>query len=374
MPQTEPKPSLRPAGWRRRAARLPIPLFRIGLGPVFGKRLLLLHHTGRATGLDRRVVLEVVAHDAIGGSWTMASGFGPRSDWYRNLCAEPKTVIQFGNQRAAVQAAARGHRDRRPYVYVPPGPDRTQLGWPAAPAVSPGRAAPAAGRGRGSPHHLYPAYGGRRTLRARRRRTNSTRTLRRSLRRRLASGVVGDALPRSSSRRGDIGMESGKVHASQCWMLDATDLLQLRWPDRRRRMTARSRTATRKSAPQTAASTPRTVELGEESLLEEVAHHANPAVARAKTTSAAVDRTVRRTRSLRAVRGSVPARRCRVGLRDCLSSLGSCGGISDIDLTSELLITGPGQVRYPAGLSAAGVLSQLIRKICSTSPWQIPTA
>lgn len=104
MPQTDPKPSLHPAGWRRRAARLPIPLFRIGLGPVFGKRLLLLHHTGRATGLDHRVVLEVVAHDAIGGSWTVASGFGPRSDWYRNLCAEPKTVIQFGNQHYAVTA------------------------------------------------------------------------------------------------------------------------------------------------------------------------------------------------------------------------------------------------------------------------------
>ncbi|MET8402924.1 nitroreductase family deazaflavin-dependent oxidoreductase [Streptomyces sp900116325] len=104
MPQTDPKPSLHPAGWRRRAARLPIPLFRMGLGPVFGKRLLLLHHTGRATGLDRRVVLEVVAHDAIGGSWTVASGFGPRSDWYRNLCAEPKTVIQFGNQHYAATA------------------------------------------------------------------------------------------------------------------------------------------------------------------------------------------------------------------------------------------------------------------------------
>lgn len=100
-------------------------------------------------------------------------------------------------------------------------------------------------------------------------------------------------------------------------MLGTTDLLQPRCPDRRRWMTARSSTATSRSTPQTAASTPRTVELGEESLLEEVAHHANPAVARAKTTSAAVDRIVRRPRSLRAVRGSVPARRWRFGLRDC---------------------------------------------------------
>ncbi|WP_327424919.1 nitroreductase family deazaflavin-dependent oxidoreductase [Streptomyces sp. NBC_01527] len=104
MPQTDPKPSLLPAGWRRQAARLPIHLFRMGLGPVFGKRLLLLHHVGRATGLDRRVVLEVVAHDPAGSSWTVASGFGPRSDWYRNLRAEPKTVIQLGNHHHAVTA------------------------------------------------------------------------------------------------------------------------------------------------------------------------------------------------------------------------------------------------------------------------------
>lgn len=141
-----------------------------------------------------------------------------------------------------------------------------------------------------------------------------------------------------------------------CWVPLTPELLQPRCPDRRRRMTARSRTATRRSTPQTAASAPRTVELGEESLLEEVAHHANPAVARAKTTSAAVDRTVRRPRSLRAVRGSVPARRWRFGLWDCLSSLGSCGGIWDIELTSDLLMTGPGASAVPGWIDgAAGV-------------------
>ncbi|NEE11427.1 nitroreductase family deazaflavin-dependent oxidoreductase, partial [Streptomyces sp. SID7499] len=36
-----------PRGWRRRLARLPIAFYRVGLGPVFGRRLLLLHHTGR---------------------------------------------------------------------------------------------------------------------------------------------------------------------------------------------------------------------------------------------------------------------------------------------------------------------------------------
>ncbi|MFC8626223.1 nitroreductase family deazaflavin-dependent oxidoreductase [Streptomyces anulatus] len=91
-------------GWRRRLARLPIAFYRVGLGPVFGRRLLLLHHTGRNSGLDRRVALEVVAHDRAEGTWVLASGFGPEAAWYRNLRATPKTTIQVGNRHYAVTA------------------------------------------------------------------------------------------------------------------------------------------------------------------------------------------------------------------------------------------------------------------------------
>jgi deazaflavin-dependent oxidoreductase (nitroreductase family) len=94
----------RPTGWRRLIARSPLLLFRAGLGWVFGGRLLLLHHTGRLTGLDRRVVLEVVAHGPDGDSWIIASGFGPGADWYRNLRARPKTVVQVGTRHHAVTA------------------------------------------------------------------------------------------------------------------------------------------------------------------------------------------------------------------------------------------------------------------------------
>ncbi|MFD4173750.1 MULTISPECIES: nitroreductase family deazaflavin-dependent oxidoreductase [Streptomyces] len=93
-----------PRGWRRRLARLPIAFYRVGLGPVFGRRLLLLHHTGRNSGLDRRVALEVVAHDRAEGTWILASGFGPEAAWYRNLRAAPKTTIQVGNRHYAVTA------------------------------------------------------------------------------------------------------------------------------------------------------------------------------------------------------------------------------------------------------------------------------
>ncbi|MFD5216532.1 nitroreductase family deazaflavin-dependent oxidoreductase [Streptomyces tendae] len=100
-----------PHGWRRKAARAPALLFRVGLGPLLGRRLLLLHHTGRVSGLDRQVVLEVVAHEPDPPAWTVASGFGPRADWYRNLRAHPKTVLQFGNRHHAVTARLLGPED-----------------------------------------------------------------------------------------------------------------------------------------------------------------------------------------------------------------------------------------------------------------------
>lgn len=50
------------------------------------------------------MVLEVVSYDAVEKSWTVAAGFGTRADWYRNLRAQPKTVIQFGNRHHAVTA------------------------------------------------------------------------------------------------------------------------------------------------------------------------------------------------------------------------------------------------------------------------------
>ncbi|MFG3120094.1 nitroreductase family deazaflavin-dependent oxidoreductase [Streptomyces sp. NPDC048197] len=102
---TSERPPL-PTGWRRIVAQLPIRLFRAGLGPLFGKRLLLLHHTGRLTGIRRQVVLEVVAHERDGDrrSWIIASDFGPASAWYQNLRHSPQTTVQCGNRRYAAVA------------------------------------------------------------------------------------------------------------------------------------------------------------------------------------------------------------------------------------------------------------------------------
>ncbi|MFJ3927006.1 nitroreductase family deazaflavin-dependent oxidoreductase [Streptomyces sp. NPDC090022] len=85
-------------------ARLPLVVYRLGLGPVLGQRFLVLHHRGRVSGRPRTVCLEVVAHDPVRGTWTVASGFGDRAQWYRNLRHIPQVTIQVGRRRYPVTA------------------------------------------------------------------------------------------------------------------------------------------------------------------------------------------------------------------------------------------------------------------------------
>ncbi len=88
---TRHEPPRRPTGLSRLVFRLPIHLFRLRLGWLFGGRLLLLHHTGRRSGRRRTTVIEVVGR--ADGAYVVASGFGPRADWYRNVLARPEVAI-----------------------------------------------------------------------------------------------------------------------------------------------------------------------------------------------------------------------------------------------------------------------------------------
>ena len=94
----------RPTGWERLAFRAPILLYRLRLGWLLGGRFMLLEHVGRATGELHRTVVEVIEHDAPTDSYVAASGFGTRSDWYRNLLAHPRATIQVGRRTVAVDA------------------------------------------------------------------------------------------------------------------------------------------------------------------------------------------------------------------------------------------------------------------------------
>ncbi|MBK8900418.1 MAG: nitroreductase family deazaflavin-dependent oxidoreductase [Anaerolineaceae bacterium] len=101
MKQAERKPV---TGLKKFFFRAPLFLYRIGLGGLLGQRFLLLNHIGRKSGQPRQTVLEVVNHDQAADTYTIASGFGQKSDWYLNILAHPQVEIQVGWRKMAVTA------------------------------------------------------------------------------------------------------------------------------------------------------------------------------------------------------------------------------------------------------------------------------
>ena len=91
-----------PAGLTRSLFRIPIHLYRLRLGWLFGSRLLLLNHIGRVSGKPRQTILEVAEHD--GDSYVVASGWGPTAAWYRNIVHTPDVTIQVGTRTIPVTA------------------------------------------------------------------------------------------------------------------------------------------------------------------------------------------------------------------------------------------------------------------------------
>jgi deazaflavin-dependent oxidoreductase (nitroreductase family) len=98
---SDPQP---PRGLNRFLFRLPIWLYRAQLGWLMGQRFMLIRHTGRKSGLPRQVVVEVVRHDKENRAYIVASGFGKKSQWYRNLQKTPHTTIQVGRKKYSVEA------------------------------------------------------------------------------------------------------------------------------------------------------------------------------------------------------------------------------------------------------------------------------
>jgi deazaflavin-dependent oxidoreductase (nitroreductase family) len=93
-----------PRGLLRLAARMPIWLYRLGLGWLLGGRFLMLTHIGRKSGLPRQVVLEVVHYDRDNHTFIVASGWGEQSNWFQNVLKTPQVVVQSGRRRCEAMA------------------------------------------------------------------------------------------------------------------------------------------------------------------------------------------------------------------------------------------------------------------------------
>lgn len=70
--------------------------YRIGLGPLFGRLILLLTTTGRRTSRRRVTPLQ---YEEVDGVIYVAAGYGKSSDWYRNIAADPCVEVQVGSRR-----------------------------------------------------------------------------------------------------------------------------------------------------------------------------------------------------------------------------------------------------------------------------------
>ena len=76
-------------------------LYRANLGWLLGHRGLLLTHRGRKSGRVYQTVLEVIRYDPATRESVVPSGWGERSDWYRNIKASPALEVQTGGERYA---------------------------------------------------------------------------------------------------------------------------------------------------------------------------------------------------------------------------------------------------------------------------------
>ncbi|MGV0812604.1 nitroreductase family deazaflavin-dependent oxidoreductase [Mycolicibacterium boenickei] len=88
----------------RRFVRAPIWLYKIRAGALLGSRMLMLEHIGRTSGERRYVVLEVVDRPSP-DTVIVASGFGAKAQWFRNVVADPHVRVWLGSRRPVAAVA-----------------------------------------------------------------------------------------------------------------------------------------------------------------------------------------------------------------------------------------------------------------------------
>jgi len=84
----------------KRFNRFMMLMWRLGLGPwvnvwpEVGGRIMVITHTGRKTGIRRQTPVNyTIADDEI----YCTAGFGSKSDWYRNISANPGVEVWLPN-------------------------------------------------------------------------------------------------------------------------------------------------------------------------------------------------------------------------------------------------------------------------------------
>ena len=71
-------------------------LYALGLGPVYGRLVLLLTTTGRKSGLPRVTPLQ---YEEIDGDIVVGSARGSQADWFRNIQANPNVIVRIKSRQ-----------------------------------------------------------------------------------------------------------------------------------------------------------------------------------------------------------------------------------------------------------------------------------
>ena len=88
--------------WIFRLLKLPPRLvYSLGLGPLYGRFVLLLTTQGRRSGKARVTPLQ---YERVDDALVVASARGTGSDWYRNLLADPRVEVRAGRTRFTATA------------------------------------------------------------------------------------------------------------------------------------------------------------------------------------------------------------------------------------------------------------------------------
>jgi deazaflavin-dependent oxidoreductase (nitroreductase family) len=103
--------------------RAPILFYRIGLGGMMGKQILLLTTIGRKTGKPRVTALGY-GYDAASDSYHVMTGWGGKTDWLRNAQANPKIHVWVGARQfdgvAELVSEEQGMAMMREYARINP--------------------------------------------------------------------------------------------------------------------------------------------------------------------------------------------------------------------------------------------------------------
>lgn len=112
--------------------KMPILQYKLGMGWMIGKYILLLTTTGRKSGKPRHTPLEY-EHDKENDRYRIAAGWGGNTDWFKNIKANPKVHVQVGRRKFDAVAEIASDEEVGQYMMNVskrhPGMDKTWNRW-----------------------------------------------------------------------------------------------------------------------------------------------------------------------------------------------------------------------------------------------------